>query len=116
LTLCAQTTRPAGYEIDAEVIVLPYGAPNANAHIERFMGTLKRECLHHFIFLSQDHLRRTGSAFIRYYNEARVHQGIDGIPAAGPGVVPARDPPSQSSRLLAKPILGGLHHDYQLAA
>ena len=42
-------------------IPIPYGAPNAAAHIERFMGSLKRECLNHFIFLSEDHLRRTVS-------------------------------------------------------
>ena len=82
----------------------------------RFMGTLKRECFDHFIFLSEDHLRRTASSFIAHYNDERVHQGIDGIPALGPGVVLARDPPSESSRLVAKPILGGLHHDYRLAA
>ena len=44
-------------------IPIPYGAPNAAAHIERFMGTLKRECLNHFVFLSEGHLRRTA---IRY--------------------------------------------------
>ncbi len=97
-------------------IPIPYGAPNASPHIERFMGTLKRECFDHFIFLSEDHLQRTALSYIAHYNDERVHQGIDGIPALGPGVVLARDPPSESSRLVAKPILGGLHHDYQLAA
>lgn len=43
-------------------IPIPCGAPNAAAHIERFMGSLKRECLNHSIFLSEDHLRRTVSA------------------------------------------------------
>jgi transposase InsO family protein len=97
-------------------IPIPYGAPNASPHIERFMGTLKRECFDHFIFLSEDHLRRTASTFIAHYNTGRVHQGINGIPALGPGVVLAREPPSVLSRLVAKPILGGLHHDYRLAA
>lgn len=80
------------------------------------MGTLKRECLDHFIFFSEEHLRRTSERFVSHYNEERVHQGIDGIPTLGPGVVLARDSPSESNRLVAKPILGGLHHDYRLAA
>ena len=40
------------------------------------MGSLKRECLIHFIFLSEDHLHRTAVAYITYYNEGRPHQGI----------------------------------------
>jgi hypothetical protein len=47
-------------------VPIPYGAPNAAAHIERFMGSLKGECLNHFIFLSEDHLRRTVTAYIAY--------------------------------------------------
>ena len=65
-------------------IPIPYGAPNAAAHIERFMGSLKRECLNHFIFLSENHLHRTVVAYIAYYNEGRPHQGIEGIPECGP--------------------------------
>ena len=97
-------------------IPIPYGAPNAAAHIERFMGTLKRECLVHFIFVSEDHLRRTTHTFVSYYNERRPHQGIHGIPVLGPGVATGRAPPAESSCLVAEPILGGLHHHYRLAA
>ncbi len=98
-------------------IPIPYRAPNAAAHIERFMGTLKRECLHHFIFVSEGHLLRTARRFVSYYNEGQPHQGIGGIPNHGPGVVLARDgPPAASSRLVAESVLGGLHHDYRLAA
>jgi hypothetical protein len=50
---------------------------------ERFWES--RECLNHFLFLSEDHLRRTVLAYIAYYNEARPHQGIEGIPEFGPG-------------------------------
>ncbi len=86
---------------------------------ERFMGTLKRECLHHFIFVSEAHLRRTAIEFVRYYNEARPSQAIDGIPKCGAGKGPpmaAVDPGDGPPRLVARPILGGLHHDYRLAA
>ena len=97
---------------------IPYGAPNAQAHIERYMGTLKREALYHFIFFSEEQLRRTAIEFTRYYNQARPHQGIDGIPVHGPGQGPG-DVPSVGDgepRMVARPVLGGLHHDYCLAA
>jgi putative transposase len=99
-------------------IPIPYGAPNAQAHIERFMGSLKRECLNHFIFLSEDHLRRTVVAYITYYNGGRPHQGIEGIPECGPGL-PRAAPPATGRgtiKFVARPVLGGLHHDYRLAA
>ncbi|MFH1131186.1 MAG: integrase core domain-containing protein [Pseudomonadota bacterium] len=99
-------------------IPIPYGAPNADAHIERFMGTIKRECLRHFIFLSEDHLQRTVREFVHHYNEARPHQGLMSIP-----LHPSEEPTIRRfqacvklSRLKAKPILGGVHHDYSLAA
>ncbi len=100
-------------------IPIPYGAPNAAAHIERFMGTLKRECLNHFIFFTEAQLRRTVVEFVDYHNDARPHQGIDGIPIFGPGEGPERPEPSDdgtTARLVARPIVGGLHHDYGLAA
>ena len=96
----------------------PYGAPNAAAHIERFMGTLRRECLNHFIFFTEAQLRRTAAEFIGYHNEARPHQGINGIPSCGPGNGPPRSEleDDDAARLVARPVLGGLHHDYRLAA
>ena len=82
------------------------------------MGSLKRECLNHFIFLSEDHLRSTVSAYVAYYNEGRPHQGIEGIPQYGPGLPRATTPTSGEGpiKMVARPVLGGLHHDYRLAA
>ena len=99
-------------------IPIPYGAPNAQAHIERFIGTLRRECLEHFIFLSDDHLRRTTAEFSSYYNSFRPHQGLMGIPAPQepPGQVVPTCPGVRRAHLISRPILGGLHHDYSLAA
>ena len=101
-----------------EGIPIPFGAPNAAAYIERYMGTLRRECLEHFIFLSEGHLARTVREFARYTNEARPHQGIHGIPTYGPGTGPLI-PEAAAGRplpLIAHPVLGGLAHDYRLAA
>jgi len=99
-------------------IPIPYGAPNAAAHIERFMGSLRRECLNHFIFLSEDHLRRTVVEYITYYNESRPHQGIEGIPVCGPGLPRATRPATGHGpiNVVARPVLGGLHHDSRRAA
>ena len=72
-------------------IPIPYGAPNASPHVERFMGTLKRECLNHFVFFSEGQLRRTASEFIAYYDTARPSQAIDGIPKYGAGHGPPRE-------------------------
>lgn len=90
-------------------IPIPYGAPNAAAHIERFMGSLKRECLNHFLFMSDDHLRRTVVAYIAYYNEGRPHQGIEGIPEFGPGLPRAtlQETGAGPIKAVAHPVLGG---------
>ena len=99
-------------------IPIPYGAPNAAAHIERFMESLRRECLNHFIFLSEKHLRRTVVAYITYYNESRPHQGIEGIPECGPGLPRATRSGTGPGpiKVVARPVLDGLHHDYRIAA
>jgi putative transposase len=95
-------------------IPTPYGAPNANAICERVIGTLRRECMTHFIFLSEKHLRETLTEYRVYYNEARPHQGIEGIPVE---LDEPRAPPGDGeTRLVGKAVLGGLHHDYRLAA
>jgi putative transposase len=100
-----------------EGIQTPYGALSASAHVERFMRTLKEECLQQFLFFSEAQLRRTVLVFSVYYNEARFHQGIANIPDVVAGWLPARQPaPEGTGRLLARPILGGLAHDHSLAA
>ncbi len=95
---------------------IPYGAPNANAFLERFAGTLRQECLDHFLFLSEDHLRRVVAEFVRYYNEARPRQGIQAIPAPSPSDAVPAPVDTGCACLIARSILGGLHHDYRLAA
>jgi putative transposase len=99
-------------------IPIPYGAPNAQAHVERFIGTLRRECLDHFIFLSDGNLRRTLAEFVSYYNGFRPHQGLMGIPASQEqfGQVEHTSLGGRRAHLISRPILGGLHHDYSLAA
>ena len=94
-------------------IPIPYGAPNAAAYIERLIGTLRRECLDRMLIWNERHLRRVLTEFIRWYNQGRVHQGLNGIPDPDPALAEAK--PS-SGKLVAIPVLNGLHHDYRLAA
>ncbi len=94
-------------------IPTPYRAPNANAHIERFNGSLRRELLDHILVWNESQLRVTAAEYVRWYNSARVHQGIHGIPDPDPELAKPRPAPG---RLVARPVLGGLHHDYRLAA
>jgi transposase InsO family protein len=96
-----------------EGIPIPYGAPNANAHVERFHRTLRGDALNHFIFLSERHVRRVCAKFIAYYNGARPSQATHAIPAPYPELT---EPPPADGRLVALPVLGGVQHDYRLAA
>jgi putative transposase len=99
---------------DIEVLRTPVRAPKANAICERFMGSVRRECLDHVIILSESHLRRLVREYVDYFNHARPHQGIDRIP--DPPVVDGSDAPQTDQRVMAIPVLGGLHHDYRRAA
>lgn len=64
-----------------EIIRLPAQSPNLNAFAERWVRSLRAECLDHMIFLGADHLRHVLKIYERYYNESRPHQGIgNGIP------------------------------------
>jgi hypothetical protein len=96
-----------------EGLPIPYGAPNASPRIERFMRTLRHEALDHFIFLSVDHVRRVVMEYVRYYNGARPSQAIHGIPDPYPAL---KQPPPKAGTPVALPVLGGVQHDYRLAA
>jgi transposase InsO family protein len=100
-------------------IPIPYHAPNANAHVERFNRTLREDALNHFIFLDEDHVRRVVREFVSFYNGARPSQGrkrsfrVHAIPEPYPDL---QKKPLKSGSLVALPVLGGIQHDYRLAA
>mgnify|MGYP001819258506 FL=1 len=85
-------------------------APDMNAICERFVGTLRRECLDHILVLNQRHLDRVTKDFVHFYNIARPHQGINQRVPVWPQFQ------RSSGRIFKMPVLGGLHHDYRRAA
>ncbi len=95
-------------------IPIPYRAPNANARVERFNGTLRREALDHFIFLNEDHIRRMCREYVEFYNRARPSQAIGKIP--DPYSELEVPPSDEATQVVALSVLGGLQHDYRVAA
>ena len=94
-------------------IPTPYHAPNAQAHVERFIGTLRRELLDRILVWNEGQLRAVASEYVRWFNAGRVHQGIHGIPDPDPQL--AGEKPAHG-KLVARPVCGGLHDDYRLVA
>ena len=90
-----------------EVVRTPIGAPKANAICERFLGSLRRECLDYFLILGERHLHRIVKEYVTYFNHARPHQAIEQRIPCPPESSP------QTGRIVPYPVLGGLHHDYR---
>jgi transposase InsO family protein len=96
----------------------PVRAPQANAFCERLVETFRREYLDFLIPLNEGHLRKVIAEFVRHYNRGRPHSALGpGIPEPLQAKVPAsvhlyKLPAGH--RVVAKPVLGGLHHEYRL--
>ena len=96
------------------VLRTPPRAPRANAVCERFLGSVRRECLDHVLLLSDRHLRRVMVEYVRYFNRARPHQGLGQQVPNSPH--PAGASPSATGPVVAVTVLGRLHHEYRRAA
>ena len=105
-----------------EVLRSPVASPKANSIYERMIGTIRRECLDWMIPMSEAHLRSILREWATHYNQGRPHSAL------GPGVP---DPPKESVKapkstsrhglaagalVLARAVMGGLHHEYSLAS
>jgi transposase InsO family protein len=80
-------------------------SPWQNGHAERLIGSIRRECLDHIVVFGEAHLRRILAAYAAYYNDIRTHLAL-GKDA------PARRTIQRVGAIAARPILGGLHHEY----
>ncbi len=90
---------------------LPPRSPNLNAHLERFFGSLKSECLHKLILFGETATRRAVRAFVTHYHTERNHQGLD-----NELIVPMDRPPDMEAGIETTERLGGLLRSYRRAA
>jgi putative transposase len=97
-----------------EVLKMPYRAALANAVCERFLGSVRRECLDHILILSEGQLRRVLKEYVTYFNQGRPHQGIQQRVPEQPELPPMTA--DSGGSVIARPVLGGLHHEYRRAA
>lgn len=98
--------------MNIEEIVTARKAPMMNAICERMIGTLRRDCLDHFVIFGERHLHRILTEYIEgYYHTDRTHQSLDND-CPEPRAI---DPP-ENGPVISIPILGGLHHRYRRKA
>jgi transposase InsO family protein len=83
--------------------------PSCNAYAERFVPSVKEECLNRLVFLGEAHLRRTLVAFVEHYHRERNHQGLQHRL-----IIPTPNEPHGPIR--CRPRLGGLLRYYYRAA
>ncbi len=93
-----------------EIIKTPFRAPKANAYAERWVLSVREECLDRLLIINEGHLRRVVSEYTDYYNEARPHQGINQR-CPTPINRGRRDGPVE-----CRDVLSGIIHDYHREA
>jgi Integrase core domain. len=90
-------------------VLTAFQSPWQNPYAERLIGSIRRECLNHFVVLNARHLKTTLSCYLRYYHQSRTHLGL-GKQCPFPRQV------SKIGRIVPIPQLGGLHHRYERVA
>jgi putative transposase len=96
------------------VMQAPIAAPGAKAHAERWVGSVRRECLHRILIVSRTHLERVLREYVAYYNTHRPHRSLEQQPP-----LVETDPVSGHDHewhVRRRDRLGGLLHEYELAA
>jgi transposase InsO family protein len=92
------------------VIQTPYRPPNANAYAERFVRSIKEECLNRLVPLGERHHRRAVTEFVAHYHRERNHQGL------GNELIDGRSEKGRVGRVRRRQRLGGLLNYYARAA
>ena len=97
----------------AEVIRTPIRAPQANAYAERWVRTVRNECLDWTLILGRRHLERVLRTYVSHYNQHRPHRGLDLDPPVGDQIPVA---PGVLGAVRRRDVLGGVVHEYERAA
>ena len=102
--------------VGAEVILTPIQAPNANAIAERWIGTVRQECLDHLLIVGRRQLVRVLHLYVEHYNRHRPHRGL-GLSSPQPSNRrEGADSSAGARQLHRRDALGGLIHEYERAA
>lgn len=98
-------------------VLTPVMSPMANAFCERQIGSIRRECTDHFLFISEEQIQSVLNLYKTYSNQARPHQGIEQkIPCRGSVIrKDSADALNLVPTIIAKEAVFGLHHDYSFA-
>jgi len=100
-----------------EIVRTPIQAPNANAYAERWVGSVRRECLDRLLIIGRRQLEHVLPVYIRHVNQQRPHRALDLRP---PDHTSGTDPPPTATLYTAhvrrRDRLGGLFHEYEAAA
>jgi hypothetical protein len=93
------------------VVRAPFREPRARARAERWMGTVRRECLDWLLIVGRRHLERVPDEYVEHYNAARPHRGLQlGVPLAH------GQPVSAVGEIVRRDRLDGLIHEYERPA
>jgi len=99
----------------AKVLLTPVQAPNANAHAERWIRTVRAECLDWLLIVGHDHLKRVLRIYVEHYNRHRPHRAL-GLEPPDPPAGLALVGEARRARVSRRDLLGGLLHEYRRAA
>jgi len=98
------------------ILASPPPAPRANAICERIIGTPRRELFNRLLIVNVHHLRCVLTEYLRHHNTARPHRALGQLTPAQADTGPPKPINLADHRIRRKQVLGGLTHEYQVAA
>jgi putative transposase len=103
------------HSVGTRVVLTPVQAPTANAYAERWVATIRAECLDWLLIVGRDHLEQVLRIYVGHYNRHRPHRAL-GLQAPEPTGKPTVLGTDQPGSVRRRDLLGGLVHEYRQAA